>query len=134
MNTKPQTQTSKIEKIVVSTQFSGPVPPPETLAKYESIVPGVAERIFKMAENEAAARIRIEEKESDNEVQLTKNIVRSSFLGIFFAFASVVLLAALACIALINDYPAVASATVVIIASVAGMFILFRNRKNKNNV
>ena len=129
MNTQPQTQTNNIEKIVVSTQFSGPVPPPETLAKYESIVPGVAERIFKMAENEAAARIRIEEKETDNEVRLTKNIVRSSFLGVFFAFASVVILAALACFALINDYPAVASGVVVVIASVAGMFILFRNRK-----
>jgi membrane protein YdbS with pleckstrin-like domain len=50
-------------------------------------------------------------------------------LGIFFAFASVVLLATLAFFALMNDYPAVASGIIVVIASVAGIFILFRNRR-----
>ena len=128
MNTKPQTQIDSSEQIIVSRQqFSGPIPPPEALKQYDIVVPGLAERIMKMAENEAASRLR-------NDDKLVDNIVRSSFLGIFFAFASVVLLAALACLALINDYPVVASGTVVIIASVAGMFILFRNRKNKNNV
>jgi uncharacterized membrane protein len=125
MNTTPQTQTDSSEQVVISRQqFSGPIPPPDTLAQYDVIVPGLAERIMKMAENEAASRQRNDEK-------LVDNIVRSSFLGVFFAFASVVLLAALACFALINNYPVVASGTVVVIASVAGMFIFFRNRKNK---
>ena len=140
MNGKLQTQTDKHEQIIVSSQFSGPIPPPEALAKYDSVVPGAAERILKMAENEAAARIRNsekelaarirnEEKETDNEVQITKNLVRTSYLGIFFAFASILLLAILACFALIRDYPTVATGVVVAMASVAGIFILFRNRK-----
>ena len=129
MNTKPQTQIdSSSEQIIVSRQqFSGPIPPPEALKQYDVVVPGLAERIMKMAENEAASRLR-------NDDKLVDNIVRSSFLGVFFAFASVVLLAAVACFAIMNDYPAVATGTVVVIASVAGMFILFRNRKNKQNV
>ena len=126
MNTKPQKQTSSSEQIVISQQFSqqfsGPIPPPDTLAQYENIVPGIAERIMTMAENEAASRIRNDDKMIDN-------IVRSSFLGVFFAFASVVLLAALAYFAIINDHPAVATGVVVAMASVAGMFIFFRNRK-----
>ena len=128
MNKNLQAQTSNSEQIVVSHQFSGPIPPPDTLAKYDSIVAGAAERILKMAENEATARIRNEEKLIENEVILTKNTVRSSYLGVFFAFASVVLLTALAWFALTNDYPAVASGIIVVIASVAGIFILFRNR------
>ena len=129
MNENLQSQTSDLEQIVVSHQFFGPIPPPDALAKYDSIIAGAAERILKMAENEAAARIRNEEKLIDNEVILTKNTVRSSYLGVFFAFASVLLLTALAWYALMNNYPAVASGIVVVIASVAGIFILFRNRK-----
>jgi len=130
MSKNLQTQKDNREQIIVSHQFSGPIPPPEALAKYDSIVAGAADRILKMAENEAAARIRNEEKLIDNEVILTKNTVRSSYLGVFFAFASVVILAALAWFALMNEYPAVASGIIVVIASVAGIFILFRNRKS----
>jgi uncharacterized membrane protein len=130
MNRKLQQQTNDHGKIVVAQQFSGPIPPPDTLAQYDGIVPGAAERILKMAENEAAARIRNEEKLVDNEVKLTENIVRSSYLGIFFAFTSVVLLIVLAYFALINGYPSVATGIVVVnMASVAGIFVFFRNRK-----
>jgi uncharacterized membrane protein len=96
------------------------------LEKYENVLHGAAERILKMAENEAASRQRNDEKMVDN-------IVRSSYLGIFFAFASVVLLTILAYFALVNNHPAVATSVVVVIASVAGMFILFRNRKNNKS-
>jgi uncharacterized membrane protein len=127
MNRKLQKQTDKLtdnrrEQIVVSHQFSGPIPPPDTLEKYNQIIPGAAERILNMAENEAASRQRNDEK-------LINNIVRSSFLGIFFAFASVILLSLLAYYALMNDYPVVASGIVVVIASVAGVFIFFRNKR-----
>ena len=130
MNKKPQTQTANHEQIVVSQQFSGPIPSPDALAKYDAIVAGAADRILKMAENEAAARIRNEEKLIDNEVLLTKNMVRSSYLGVFFAFASVVLLSILAWFALTNNYPAVASGIIVVVASVAGIFVMFRNKKS----
>ena len=39
---------------------SGPLPPPEVLAGYDRIVPGAAERIISMAENQARHRQQIE--------------------------------------------------------------------------
>lgn len=38
--------------------FSGQLPPPEILAKYNSVVPNAAERIITMAETQAADRIK----------------------------------------------------------------------------
>ncbi|MBW2608107.1 MAG: DUF2335 domain-containing protein [Deltaproteobacteria bacterium] len=42
--------------------FSWPLPPPEILAKYNSVLPDAAERIISMAENQATHRQRIESK------------------------------------------------------------------------
>ncbi|PIQ30327.1 MAG: hypothetical protein COS35_13425 [Zetaproteobacteria bacterium CG02_land_8_20_14_3_00_50_9] len=39
---------------------SGPLPAPEDFAKYENILPGAAERILSMAENEARHRHTID--------------------------------------------------------------------------
>ena len=41
---------ARIAQIVVSEQFSGPVPHPRHLRDYEAIVPGAADRILRMAE------------------------------------------------------------------------------------
>lgn len=41
---------------VQQSSFSGPLPPPETLASYNAIMPGAADRIIKMAEAEAEHR------------------------------------------------------------------------------
>lgn len=41
--------------------FLGPLPPPETLAQYEQVLPGSAERIMVMAENQAEHRQSLEE-------------------------------------------------------------------------
>lgn len=59
--------------------FVGPLPPPEILSKYEDAFPGSAERIFKMAENQADHR-RNMEKES------LKLASRDSLLGIITGF------------------------------------------------
>jgi uncharacterized membrane protein len=40
--------------------FTGPLPPPEVLAKYNETVPGLAERIICMAEQQAKHRQQIE--------------------------------------------------------------------------
>lgn len=42
--------------------FQGPLPPPEIFAKYDSILPGAAERILAMAEKEQNHRINSDEK------------------------------------------------------------------------
>ncbi|MEQ1674351.1 MAG: DUF2335 domain-containing protein [Candidatus Nitrotoga sp.] len=48
------------QAVAVSRQWSGPLPPPEALARFNEIVPNGAERVFKMAEAEQAHRISSE--------------------------------------------------------------------------
>jgi uncharacterized membrane protein len=43
-------------------QFSGPMPPPALLSHYEDICPGSADRMLRMAEQEAEHRRKTEEK------------------------------------------------------------------------
>lgn len=43
-------------------RFQGPVPPPEVLAKYDEVVPGAGDRIFAMAERQAAHRQDLEKR------------------------------------------------------------------------
>ncbi len=40
--------------------FSGPLPPPEILARYNELLPGAAERIIAMAENQHSHRQQLE--------------------------------------------------------------------------
>ncbi|MCF8092861.1 MAG: DUF2335 domain-containing protein [Desulfotignum sp.] len=42
--------------MAVGQQFSGPIPPPDILEKYENILPGAMDRIIAMAENESKHR------------------------------------------------------------------------------
>ena len=43
-------------------QYSGPIPPPVMLEQYNKIVPGAAERILKMAEEQASHRRNLEKQ------------------------------------------------------------------------
>jgi len=57
--------------------FAGPFPPPEILAKYEELSPGLVDRIFRYAELEQIQRHQIQNKQVD-----TGNFdVRSHFLA-----------------------------------------------------
>ncbi len=44
----------------ISTQFSGPLPPPAWLERYEAILPGAAERLLALWERQSAHRQGIE--------------------------------------------------------------------------
>lgn len=64
---------------VIQSEFSGPIPPPNIIAGYEDVVPGAADRIIAMAENQAKHRQSVELFE-------VKIEARDSLLGIIFAF------------------------------------------------
>jgi uncharacterized membrane protein len=44
----------------VSAQYQGPIPPPEHFAGYERVLPGAAERILRLAEQQASHRQSLE--------------------------------------------------------------------------
>ena len=77
----------KIERIVVAIaekrldylEHSGPLPHPEILGGYEKVLPGSADRVFKMAEKQQDHRISIENKLVNAENQ-------RGFAGLIFGF------------------------------------------------
>ncbi|MFF9346882.1 DUF2335 domain-containing protein [Streptomyces sp. NPDC014734] len=48
--------------------WAGPLPDPRTMAQYEQILPGAADRILAMAETAATGRIKIEERQAEAEI------------------------------------------------------------------
>jgi len=70
-----------------SVEFSGPLPPPSILAKYEQINPGFANRIVSLAESEAEHRRDLEEKMVAADIETLKQSVNERRLGQIFAFA-----------------------------------------------
>lgn len=52
--------------------FSGPLPHPEILRQFEQVVPGAAERIIKMAEDQSSHRRDLEKKVIDSDIERSK--------------------------------------------------------------
>ncbi len=72
----------KVERAVakvIQSEFSGPIPPPSIIKGYEDVLPGTAERIVVMAENQARHR-------QDMERIMIEAEARDSLLGVLFAF------------------------------------------------
>lgn len=63
---KQQPPKSSAAIVQVASAFSGPIPPPNILKQYDDIVPGAADRILKMAEQQSAHRQRLEVKAVDS--------------------------------------------------------------------
>ena len=66
-------------QITQSEYYSGPIPHPEIIKKYEEILPGSADRIIAMAEKQSTHRQEMEKIKVRSES-------RDSFLGVIFAF------------------------------------------------
>ena len=126
-NANPNNNPNKghIEAIQVSESrhYSGPLPLPEDLAKYDQIVPGAAERIIKMAENEMQHR-------HNNDNKVTKNIIITTYLSIAAAFICVLIMSGLVFYALYKGFSTVAGTIAVgSIAAVASVFFIRKKEK-----
>ncbi len=61
ISSRKQTLSKREAKLLgVARSFSGPLPPPETLKAYDIIEPGLARRIFELAERQAEHRMELE--------------------------------------------------------------------------
>ncbi|MFA4971711.1 MAG: DUF2335 domain-containing protein [bacterium] len=56
---QPSTPQARAQTLVAQ-QYSGPIPPPEAMEKYNQILPGAADRILKMAEQQSQHRQGLE--------------------------------------------------------------------------
>lgn len=81
----PDERARKVMRAVVSeSMYSGPIPPPEFLAGYKSVLPDAPERILKMAENEQRHRHGLED-------QIATNHIKQNAKGQIFGFILVAL-------------------------------------------
>jgi len=55
-----------------SVAFFGPLPPPQVLEQYEKVLPGAADRIITMAEQQSVHRRQLETKVIDSDVKNSK--------------------------------------------------------------
>lgn len=85
---------------VYSRLFSGPLPPPEMLEKYEVIVPGCAKTIISNMMDESSHRREVERRSMDDGLRYAKAGLTMAFIiailgiGMGFAIALLVLLLA----------------------------------------
>lgn len=71
---------------VIATTFIGPIPPPEVLLQYNELLPGSADRILAMAEQESAHRRSIESASLEADVQSSCREHIHRMRGQLFAF------------------------------------------------
>lgn len=84
----PEDKQHKLISVFRASHFSGPLPPPELLAGYESVLPGGAERIFLMTENQAEHRREIEKKVISSQIALNEKGQKFAFAIVMLAFIS----------------------------------------------
>lgn len=72
-------QGQQLQAFIQAQTFSGPLPPPEILTKYNEAIPNGAERIMAMAERQAAHRQNIE-------LRVVKANTRNQYLGSILGF------------------------------------------------
>lgn len=106
--------------------FSGPLPPPEILAKYNEALPGLGERIISMAEQQAKHRQNIEKTVIDSNAFVQKV---GPFLGFVVAMTAVV--GGIILILKGKDGYGLA-AIIAALASLAGVFIYGKRQQRKD--
>lgn len=81
-----------IEAVIMERMFSGPLPPPEYLAQYKSILPDAPERIMIMAEKEQQHRHDVDNTMVEEGLkQRSRGQILGFILALMFGAASLIL-------------------------------------------
>lgn len=109
---------------------SGPLPDPATLEKYERLLPGAAERVFVMAEQEAAHRRKLETDHLVASIETTKARWREQHRGQWMGWSIAMLGLGCTAYAIRLNQPWVSSVIGAgTLASLVGVFIHGRRRE-----
>jgi uncharacterized membrane protein len=120
-NKSPHLQVSLAQQ-----SFSGPLPHPEILKMYNDIMPGSAEKIIKMAEDQSLHRRNLENKVIESDVKRQRN---GQVLGFIISMFGLLMSAV---IAIFSDPLAGAIVGFGTLASLVGVFMYGINIKAKN--
>ncbi|MCU0325719.1 MAG: DUF2335 domain-containing protein [Spirosomaceae bacterium] len=119
-------------QIAKSEIYIGPYPDPSTLAQYENVKEGFADRLIAMAEKEQDARIKQNDKLIDIEVKRANNVRWNLITGLIGVFTIVGLCA----YAFWLGHPTQAATMAsVIIIGLAAVFVTgkYRSKEDKNS-
>lgn len=87
----PKSTLIGVSRTETAASYSGPIPPPSMLASYNEILPGAADRILKMAEDQSKHRQDIEKKVIDNDILTSRlGVVFGFLIAISFLIAAVI--------------------------------------------
>lgn len=120
---------------MVSSSYSGPIPYPRMLADYEVILPGAADRILTMAEDNQRQEIRSRQESDEREMISTKaesfalRFIASTYAGAPYAF--VVLTGVLAVMG--KETEALASIAIAFITASAQIIDRLRRRNHDSS-
>jgi uncharacterized membrane protein len=112
---------------------TGPLPHPETLARYEATLPGAAERIITAMENEGAHRRELEKADAEHfrraHMLQVRHQGRGQFFGLLVAFGGF----GLAGFAIYCGHPLTAAAIAAIdLLGLVTVFVTGRGRSQKD--
>lgn len=89
VESRPERQVTKTFR-KLEARYSGPIPPPSALAKYEEIMPGSADRILRMAETQAQHRQSLEATVVASDVWTERaGLVAAGLLGAIILVGSI---------------------------------------------
>lgn len=96
LNAVPENKREEVKEALMvmrSEMYSGPIPPPEALARYEEVQPGAADRILTMAEKQQEHRMALETKAIGGQVDQSKRGQLFGFILVFVCIAVAVFFA-----------------------------------------
>lgn len=114
---EPEEREMMLAAAVKSVQYTGPLPPGYMLREYEEVLPGAADRVFRMAEQQAEHRQYIEK-------QVVASKSRAELLGVIFA-GMIVMATVVGGVFLIHDGQSIVGFGTLLagIGGIAGTFI-----------
>jgi len=117
-----------VTAVTQSVSFSGPLPPPGLLAKYNEVIPDGAERIMAMAERQSAHREALEAK-------VIAGNIDSQARGSHYAFI-ICLVTIVGGFVLIGMGKSVIGVSAIIgsLATLAGVFLVSKREQRKERV
>ncbi len=143
MNKQLKKQTTEIDKgnhtvtLEQHEYYSGNIPKPEDLAKYNDINPGFADRLISIVEKEQQGRLNLQNEIVKIEKEVMLANIASRNKGLYIGFASVIsVLSFCSFLAFLGDTVAAGATAVGTIISLAGVFVIrkYNSKKEENKL
>lgn len=123
LRNKVQAENNSKEKLEITQEYHGPIPHPNIIKQFEEILPGSADRILKLSENEQKHRQNLEKKAVDHQIRIET-------LGLLFGFILALIIIAGGVYLLINDKSAKGFSLIIGgIAAIITPFIFSKKQK-----